>query len=140
VIGAASAPRAILAAGGLSTDPLKLYLPGVAWVQPQTHKVLISEIDVVGAQRREPVIATGKSYTLADGSPAPAAQGVSMPKSKAPRGTVVVSRIRVANWVVARYRLRKPTWIDVVQLKKLAPGFFRRAPINLLVFFQKPGR
>jgi mannosyltransferase len=36
-LGPASVPRAILAADGTTADPLKIYLPDVAWVQPHAR-------------------------------------------------------------------------------------------------------
>ncbi|MGI8429953.1 MAG: glycosyltransferase family 39 protein [Solirubrobacteraceae bacterium] len=140
VIGPASAPRAILAAGGFATDPLKVYLPHVNWVQPQGRKVLIAEVDVIGARRGQPVLPRGAtSYTLPDGRPTAGQNGVAMPRSLTPLATTV-AHVRVDQWVLARFALRHPTWIDVNQLKALAPQLFHRAPIKLLVFFQTPGR
>ena len=51
-LGDARAPRAIIAADGFTADPLKIYMPGVNWVQPQNRPVKISEVDVVGATKR----------------------------------------------------------------------------------------
>jgi hypothetical protein len=47
-LGPAWVPRAIvLDAGGLGTDPLAFYLPGVPWNQPSGQRT-VTEIDIVG--------------------------------------------------------------------------------------------
>src|SRR5205807_99774 len=51
-LGPTPVPRAVLAADGTTADPLKLYLPGVSWVQPQRRRVVVDEVDVVGATKR----------------------------------------------------------------------------------------
>jgi hypothetical protein len=126
-LGPAPVPRAVLAADGTTADPLKIYMPHVNWVQPQQRRVLISEIDVVGAT---------KHLLLRPDSPA----GAPVPSTAAPRGARLISRFRVDNWVVGRFALVHPRRLDVRELISLAPRFFRRTPNSLLVFMQERGR
>jgi len=138
-LGPATVPRAILAANGQTAIPLKIYLPHVSWVQPQSQRVRIGEIDVVGdikrlplrpirivADRRQPVWYTPVA------SPVPRSVNVS--------GARLVDRFRVDNWIVARYVLYKQKGLSVKQLLALAPRYFRRTPEAMLVFFQPPDR
>lgn len=141
VIGPAPAQRAVLAAGGFSTDPLKIYLPRVRWVQAQASARFIREVDIVGSRRLLPVgpFLLG-SYTLPDGSAATFQPGVAMPRARAPHGTKLLGQTRVDQWVVARYALPDGAWLSLYQLRMLAPLFFTRAPQALQTFFQQPGR
>ncbi len=147
-LGPAAYPRAVLAANGTTAQALKIYLPGVAWAQPVTRKVLIAEIDVVGATKR---IALAGEHALTGrgtigvirlpGSPVrDHRRGATVPRSIAPAGTRLLFRGRVANWVVARYLLDRPRWVSIASLARSAPRFFRHTPAALLVFTQPPGR
>ena len=40
-LGPATVPRAVLAANGTTATPLKIYLAGVKWVQPQSQRILV---------------------------------------------------------------------------------------------------
>ncbi len=140
-LGPAGAPRAILVANGTTADALKIYLPRVNWVQPRARKLLISEIDVVGATKRLPLAAgrpqarelrLHRRVRLSRGSP--------VPTSVAPSGTTLLRRFPVKNWVLARFVLRHPMRISIDRLARLAPRFFRRTPDALLIFTQQPGR
>ncbi len=51
-LGPGDLPRAILAADGTTADALKIYLPGVSWTQVPGRRVLIREVDVVGATKK----------------------------------------------------------------------------------------
>lgn len=53
-LGRAQTPRAILVSDGLGTDPLRIYLPRVAWTQP-TGAVSIGEVDLVASPYQSPV-------------------------------------------------------------------------------------
>jgi 4-amino-4-deoxy-L-arabinose transferase-like glycosyltransferase len=139
-IGAAPVPRAILAAGGSSSDPLRIYLPRVSWVQPQTRRVLIYEIDVIGMRKKQSLIVGGPSDAIAHGHKPPRTLGVGLPRSVAPRGTRLLARFSIDQWVVARFRFRHPRWIDLNHLVALAPRFFRRTPSALLGIIQPRGR
>lgn len=141
VIGRARTPRAVLAAGGASTDPLKVYLPRVKWGEAGSDSGFIREIDVVGARRLEPVLPfLSGSYTLADGSATPTSPGAAMPRARPPHGTTLLRQTRIDQWVVARYLLPHGAWLSLNQLRMLAPLFFTRAPQALQAFFQQPGR
>jgi hypothetical protein len=63
-----------------------------------------------------------------------------VPQTVAPRGARLLSRLRVNNWIVARFALSRPMRVSVNGLTQLAPRYFRRAPQALLVFLQRPGR
>lgn len=140
-IGDADTSRAIVASAGLSGDPLKIYLPGVDWVEQQKTKMVINEIDVVGQRRRQVVLPAGAtSYTGKNGRRLRGRFGVAMPLSAAPPGTRLLDRFRVDGWVVARFAFRHPMPLDIVQLIALTPRFYGRAPTSLLVFFQRPER
>ena len=147
-LGPAVGPRAILAAGGTTAQPLKIYLPGVSWVQPHARRVLVSEVDVVGATKRIALASEhpsgGSGSVLATHPPGGASlrhsRGASVPRSVAPRGTVLLARERVANWIVARYRLDHPQWVSLTSLTRSAPRFFRHTPAALLVFMQPAAR
>jgi mannosyltransferase len=142
-LGPAPRTRAILATGGTTADALKIYLPGVSWVQPQGHRVLIDEIDVVGAQKKMALAQRpGLASDVTNPIPAlaPARVGRPVPVLRAPAGTRRISRFPVRNWVIGRYRLRHPRRLDVYQLVAMAHRFFRHTPATLLVFIQEPRR
>ena len=138
-LGPASIPRAIIAANGFTADPLKIYLPRVKWAQPQSEKVLVQEIDVVGARKQvslRPVrIVLPKQppiWVTPIGAPTPALT--------APRGARLIDRFAVRNWVVGRFALDRPQRLSVKQLIALTPEYFHRTPRDLLIFFQRPER
>ncbi|MBV9942662.1 MAG: glycosyltransferase family 39 protein [Solirubrobacterales bacterium] len=138
-LGPANAPRAIIAANGFTADPLKIYLPRVKWAQPQSQKVLVGEVDVVGDRKQvalRPVrIVLPKQppiWLTAVGAPTPALT--------APRGARLIDRFVVRNWIVGRFALERPTRLTVKQLIALAPEYFHRTPNDLLIFFQRPER
>lgn len=140
-LGPASVPRAILAADGTTADPLKVYLPHVTWAEPHSHQFLISEVDVVGATKRLPLMldrhrAAGLGPRRSRRRPL----GSPVPRSLAPAGARLLSRFRVKNWIVARFALAHPVMISINRLGQLAPQFFRRTPEALLAFIQRPGR
>jgi len=137
-LGPAPVQRAILVADGTTGNPLKLYLPRVNWVQPQNHRLSIGEIDIVGATKRLPLVATDR--VIAGVLTARPAAGASVPRSRSPRGAALLARFRVNNWILARFALRHPMSVDIRELVQLAPRYFRRVPASLLVFFQQPGR
>ena len=138
-LGPATVPRAIFAANGTTATPLKIYLPRVSWVQPQSQRVPVAEIDVVGDIKRlrlRPVrIVLPKQqpvwYT-------PVASPV--PRNVDVAGARLVDRFRVNNWIVARYVLYRQARLSVKQLLALAPRYFLRTPAAMLVFFQPPQR
>jgi mannosyltransferase len=138
-LGPATVPRAIIAADGTTADPLKIYLPRVKWVQPQAQKVLVGEVDVVGARKQIPLrpvrIIIPKlpaSWYWATGAPTPAVVS--------PPGAKLVDRFIVHNWIVGRFVLDRPQRLSVKRLIQLAPEYFHRTPYNLLIFFQRPDR
>ncbi len=134
-LGPAKAPRAILVADGTTADPLKIYLPGVDWTQPRAQPVLVGEIDVVGAIKRIPVRDLSDA-PVASATPVPT--GRPLPRRVAPAGTWLLARVRVHNWVIARFALRTPRRLSIDRLAALAPRFYRHAPASLLVFTE-PG-
>ncbi len=140
-LGAASVPRAILAAGGTTADPLKIYLPRVNWVQPHSLRQLVGEVDVVGLRRRVALVSDRQvpESSLLKLQPRRRV-GSPMPRSVAPRGALLLSRLGVSPGIVARFALTHRVRISIDQLIALAPRFFRRTPAALLVFMQPPGR
>jgi uncharacterized membrane protein len=149
-LGPAVYPRAVLAADGTTAQPLKIYLPGVNWVQPYARRVLVSEIDVVGATKH---IALAGSHPTGGGAvvsathppggasaPPRTRKGAPVPRSVSPPGARLVSRRRVANWIVARFVLNRPQWVSVNSLTRSASRYFRRTPAALLIFMQPRGR
>ncbi len=140
-LGPAPVPRAILVANGTTGDPLKVYLPHVAWVQQPARRHWAREIDVVGATKQLaliPVRRTGPRALLEPPIYNPV--GSPVPRSVSVRGAVLLSRFRVNNWILARFQLQRPTRVSINQLVALAPRYFSRTPRDLLVFFQQPGR
>ena len=138
-LGPATVPRAILAANGTTATPLKIYLPHVSWVQNQSQRVPVAEIDVVGDIKRLPLRRI--RIVLPEQQPVwytPVASPV--PRSVDVAGARLVDRFRVANWIVARYVLYRDARLSVKQLVALAPRYFRRTPEAMLVFFQPPNR
>jgi len=132
--------RAILAADGTAADPLKIFLPNVSWVQPPTRTVVIGEIDIVGAQKRQRLVSDGPaSDAEAHGTPLRRYVGWPLPRSRPPAGSVLLARIRFDNWVVARFALKRPLRLQIAQLVALAPRYFGHAPVVLLAFVQRPG-
>jgi mannosyltransferase len=136
-LGPGRLPRAILAADGTTADALKIYLPGASWTTRLARPTLIREIDVVGATKRlrltespQPLRGAVRIGAAPKGSP--------VPRSVAARGTTLVARFRIANWVVARFALAHPRRISADQLARTARRYFRRTPAALLIFFQRP--
>jgi uncharacterized membrane protein len=138
-LGPTSVPRAILAAGGTSADPLKIYLPGVHWATPRRRRVLIREIDVVGATKRLDLIASAAASSDAP-VPRSSMRGRPLPRAVAPPGSRLIGRFRVKNWVVARFALRRGERLSINRLAALAPRYFIHTPAALLVFTQPPTR
>jgi hypothetical protein len=136
-LGPAPAPRAILAADGTTADPLKIYLPGVRWVQSRRAPNPVSEIDVVGATKRMRLEGPGIGRVGVERL-GPPARGRPLPARMAPRGATLLARYRVANWVVARFRLARPMRLSLDRLASLAPRYFLHTPSALLIFTQ-PG-
>jgi mannosyltransferase len=136
-LGPATVPRAILAADGTTADPLKIYLPNVTWVQLHDRRVRIGEVDVVGASKRLRLASGG---ALAGTASTPPRFGSSPPRSISPRGAQLLTRLRVDNWIIARFALDHPVPISINGLTAIASRFFRRTPRKLLVFVQQPGR
>ncbi len=138
-LGTTTEPRAILVANGFTADPLKLYLPHVSWVQPQSQRVWVQEIDVVGDRKRIPL----RPVRIVLPKQAPiwfTARGAPTPAFNAPRGTRLVDRFMVRSWVIGRFVLDRPRQMTVKQLIALAPEYFHRTPNALLIFFQRADR
>jgi mannosyltransferase len=136
-LGPATGPRAILAADGTTADALKIYLPGVDWTEPRGRRIWIREIDVVGATKRLSLVASvpTASHTDTDAEELNPI-GRPIPALRTPGGTRVLARMRVHNWVLARFVLLRPMRISILGLVAIAPRFFHRTPTKLLVFFQ----
>jgi mannosyltransferase len=138
-LGPATVPRAIIAANGFTADPLKIYLPRVSWVQPQGQKVLVGEIDIVGDRKQLPLQTV--RFKFRDGKwiryhPS----GAPTPALVAPRGTRLLDRFIVRNWIIGRFVLEAPRRLSVRQLIALAPEYFHRTPNAMLIFFQRAAR
>jgi uncharacterized membrane protein len=146
-LGPAREPRAVLAADGTTADPLKIYLPGVSWVQPHSRRVLLSEIDVVGATKRLRLIDTDRSTSSsakrreqAESKLGELPAGSPVPRSVAPPGARLLARFKVDSWIVAKFALDRPELVSVNSLTRIASRFFRRTPAALLVFTQRRAR
>jgi len=122
VLGKTSEPRAILVAGGPEAFPLKIFVPGVKWIQPpMTRRVLVDEIDVVGSISHAPLRGPGHH------------RGPALPV-RAPKGAILLGKQWVRNFDVARYELIRPWLMDTKQISARAGRFFHhRAPTQLLV-------
>jgi mannosyltransferase len=138
-LGPAAGVRAILAADSTTADALKIYLPGVSWIQSRSRRMRISEIDIVGATKRLPLLALVHPRSEG-GSEGRHQRGSPLPRRSAPPGARLLARYRVANWIVARFALIRPRRLSIAALTRLAPRFFRRAPLRLLVFTQPRSR
>ena len=147
-LGPATVPRAVFAADGTTANPLKIYLPGAAWSEPVGRRLVIDQIDVVGATKRLSVlaappetIAPAKHVQLpVGGETLPNVLARPVPAKLTPAGTVTLTRMRVDNWVLARFELDHPITATVNDLVKLVPRFFHRTPVSVLVFYQPAGR
>ena len=139
-LGPAEVPRAILASGGLAAQPLKSYMPGVDWTQPGTRRMVIQEIDVVGARKRFALrgVRVERPGPLLEAGALITPHGWPLPARAAPRGARLLARFRLQNWIVARFALRRPLDVTIDQLRALAPQYFLRTPDSLLVFMQPP--
>ena len=138
-LGPTDAPRAVYVADGTTADPLKIYMPHVNWVQPQGRIVKIDEIDVVGATKRL-ALAVDRSSTATVSLGRASTRPRPVPVTVSPKGAHLIARFRVDNWVLARFKLRRPIRVSIDQLIKLAPRYFKATPKSLLLFFQQPGR
>jgi len=135
-LGPATVPRTILAANGQTAIPLKIYLRRVNWVQPQSQRVLVREIDIVGARKQLPLMPV---RILRDGrlvwfTP----HGAPTPGLVSPKGAMLVDRFVVQSWIIGRFVLARPQRLSVRRLLALAPRYFHRTPKAMLVFFQQP--
>ena len=140
-LGDAPVTRAIIAADGFTADPLKIYMPGVNWVQPQNRRVVISEVDIVGATKRLALLTPRQTLETSLGAPVAVQRfGSPVPVRVAPPGTRLLARMRVNNWIVARFAFVHPQRMTIHRLIRLAPLFFRRTPEAMLVFVQRPRR
>lgn len=138
-LGPALEPRAIIAANGVTADPLKIYLPRVSWTQPQSQKILVDEVDVVGDRKQLPLRRVRFTFRNLPpfwytpvGAPTPALVG--------PPGSRLVDRFVVRNWIIGRFALDHPRRMSVKELIALAPGYFHRTPNDMLIFFQRAER
>ena len=138
-LGPATVPRAIIASNGFTADPLKIYLARVNWVQPQSQRVLVQEIDVVGDRKQLPL----RPVRISPPGEPPVwlhPKGAPTPALVAPPGSRLLDRFVVRNWIVGRFVFDHPTRVSVKQLIGLAPEYFHRTPKALLIFFQRPPR
>jgi 4-amino-4-deoxy-L-arabinose transferase-like glycosyltransferase len=138
-LGPATGPRVIIAANGFTADPLKILLPRVNWVQPQSQKILVQEVDVVGDRKQlalRPVRVVRPHQPPVWFTPI----GAPTPALEAPPGARLVDRFVVHNWVIGRFVFDHPARVSVKQLIRQAPEYFHRTPNNLLIFFQRAAR
>ena len=113
----------------------------MTWVQLHNKKQLVGEIDVVGTRKRLGLIALQTTQqAIRCGRRRARRHGSSLPRPVAPRGSHLLWRGRVDNWVVARFVLDHPERISINQLNRIAPRFFQRTPQVLLVFVQHAPR
>jgi mannosyltransferase len=138
-LGPTTVPRVVYVADGTTADPLKIYMPNVNWVQPQSPLVRIDEVDIVGTIKRLP-LAINRAPTATPSLLAPHRVGSPVPRTVAPRGASLLARFRVDNWILARFVLRHPLRVSIHELIPKAPHYFLRTPRSLLLFFQQPGR
>jgi hypothetical protein len=145
-LGPAEVPRAIFAANGTTADPLKIYLPGAVWSEPSHRRLVIWEVDVVGATKNlalralRPTPTGSRGHVTTFALPPSTEAGEPVPAFETPAGTVRLMRRRVNNWVVARFRLDRPINATIDQLVALTPRLFHRAPVSLLIFYQPSER
>jgi hypothetical protein len=140
-LGPATVPRAVLASDGTTADALKIYMPRVAWVQQPTRKVWIREVDVVGANKRLPLVPRRRVGPRALLEPLVyTSVGSTPPRAISVENARLLTRFHERNWVLARFALRRPARVSVDDLIALAPRYFRRTPQAVLVFFQRPAR
>jgi mannosyltransferase len=138
-LGPTRVPRVVYVADGTTADPLKIYMPHVSWVQPQSRLVRIDEVDVVGAIKRLRLAINRTPVATASLGP-PRRFGSPVPRTVAPPGARLLARVRVDNWILARFELRHPVRLSIHELIGRAPRYFLRTPRVLLLFFQQPGR
>jgi hypothetical protein len=85
-LGSGPKPRAIVIDGdSLAIDPLKLYVPGVAWDQSSAAPIGVSEIDVL-------------------------ASSFDSPARKLPGGARLIASREIDGYLVARFALARP-WV-----------------------------
>jgi uncharacterized membrane protein len=109
-LGPASGSRAIVVYDDLATDPLKLYLHGVAWTSPR-GRVGVSEVDVVGYRWQ------------------------TMPAAL-PRGVKLMMSRRVGGYVVARFSLTADSRLTTGQIAARATTLLGPAPPGSAVLVQ----
>ena len=141
-LGAAPVARMVVASGGTTADPLKIYLPGVNWVQPQNRMVTIRELDVIGELKTVRLVGSrrpprGREITFGTPDRRKPLAGLALPRKKAPPGTVLLWRRHIATWIVARFRFAHPRRINILGLIAILPRFYIHAPRSLLVFEQR---
>lgn len=145
-LGPAVRSRVVLAAGGTTAQPLKIYLPGVPWSEPPSAQVMISELDVVGATKRLALDARANgggagggvagSTALVHGRHHHARRPAPLPRRTAPRGTRLLGYEKVANWVIARFAFRRPHRVTLAGLRHAAGRWFVHPPKALLILVQ----
>jgi hypothetical protein len=109
-LGSASGPRAIVAYDDLATDPLKLYLPRVAWTNPAAP-VAVSEVDVVGYPLQ----------TVAD---------------RLPAGVRLLSTRRVEDFLIFRFSIERPQPMPADQIGSRAERLLANGPPGQVVLLQ----
>ncbi|MBV9311303.1 MAG: glycosyltransferase family 39 protein [Solirubrobacterales bacterium] len=140
-IGKAPVQRAVLVADGTPADPLKIYLPGVKWVENHYKPLTLGEVDVVGARKNTALQVSTRLLTVARLEhvrlPHSVFSGYAVPRSR-PKGIRLIARFRVNNWVVGRYGFAHPLHVSLRQLVAIEQHFFTRNPRQVLVFSQAP--
>ena len=115
-IGPTAVPRAIVAVGGSVAQPLKIYVPHAAWVEPPGRKIRIDELDLVARPRWLPPI-----------------------RGRHPFGARFLGVRLVNGSAIDRFGLRHPISATVKELMQLAPWLFRDYRGYVIAFFQRPG-
>ena len=133
-LGPAQQPRAILVSGGTAAQALKIYFPGVHWVQSRNRPVLVSEIDIIGARKH--MVLAGKGTRVTGSGRLVPKIGRSLPRTTAPPGATLLTRYRFQAWVVARFQLSKPMLLSPARLVAIAPRYYIQTPRALLVMTQ----
>ena len=127
-IGASTQPRAILVEGGQAAIPLKVFLPGVSWVQPPAgQRVVVDQVAIVGTVTRVFLRGAGAHAGRA-----------ALPILDPSGGVVFVRRTWIHNFDVAQYQLPHPWRFTLDQLSARAGRFFHRVPKQLLILVQRP--
>ena len=139
-LGPARVQRVVLVADSTTGDPLKIYMPGVSWVENHARPIQVGEVDVVGVRKKTPLAVHGHRVLALPGQRIKVPLGWPVPRGRGRNGARLLERFRVNNWVLARFLFPASRRLSLAQVQATAAHYFVHVPADMLVFSQRPAR